>query len=424
MTTRLAILPYGPSDSCVALRDELRRRYEGNNQVRVVLLKTQNSAFRGRTDDIIINYGNRSAPTELFGSARVINPQSALNSAANKLNALNTMQGHGISTIPFTTDAAVARNWVDEGSVVYQRGTLNGHSGEGITVITRDNRSALGNAPLYTKGITGRRREWRVHVFDGVITHVQVKRRRNGYQDDPNYRDDVRNHHTGWIYATENINPSQAVLRNAVMAVSSMGLTFGAVDVISLGEDAWVLEVNTAAGLQAETTMNAFATAIEVKVDQLTGGRDGLTHMTSFPVDLTVMADEEEDPAVVLAGDEGVADSSRTPQRVFREALQEATPIPAPPARPRSTTVTPASPQMADSSHGATVTAGDQTLEDGYYICTYRTLGGSVMDNVIVWVSNNRAYRTGWNMPLPRNEVSNFRRMTSVTTSNGSTLNI
>lgn len=418
MTTRLAILPYGPSDSCVALRDELRRRFEGNNQVRVVLLKTQNSAFRGRNDDIIINYGNRSAPTELFGSARVINTQTALNSAANKLNALNTMQGHGISTIPFTTDAAVARNWVDEGSVVYQRGTLNGHSGEGITVITRDNRSALGNAPLYTKGITGRRREWRVHVFDGIITHVQVKRRRNGYQDDPNYRDDVRNHHTGWIYATENINPSQAVLRNAVLAVSSMGLTFGAVDVISLGEDAWVLEVNTAAGLQAETTMNAFATALQVKVDQLTGGRDGLTHMTPFPVDLSVMAEEdeaEEETAVDEFNELLTRDSGRSAQRAFREALEEA---------PRSTTVTPAAPQMALSRHGARAVDGSQTLEDGYYICTYRTLGGSILDNVIVWVANNRAYRTGWNMPIPRNEVSNFRRMSSVTMSNGNTVNV
>lgn len=390
MTTRIAILPYGPSDSCTALRNALQQSFLDNSAVNIRKLRSDDSsAFRGRAGDIIINYGNRSAPAERFGAAHVLNPQSALNNAANKLNALNTMQQAGVSVIPFTTDPTVARGWAAGGQVVYRRAILNGHSGEGITVLTSDNLSEIGNAPLYTRGIGGQRREWRVHVFDGVITHVQVKRRRNGYQTDPNYREDIRNHHTGWIYATENINPSQAVLRNAVRAVQAMGLTFGAVDVISHRDSAWVLEVNTAPGLQAETTMTAFVNAINVYVRNRLYNA-GLSYQSVYEV-------QEEEESEAPRDDEG----------------SETTPEPA--------TINPATfsrPQPQTNENGQVVGRPIANLEDGYYLADFTLASTENARNIIVWVSNGIVFRHGWNLGLERSVVSNFRKINSLNIDN------
>ncbi|MFW3388298.1 UNVERIFIED_CONTAM: hypothetical protein RF648_20120, partial [Kocuria sp. CPCC 205274] len=180
---------------------------------------------------------------------------------------------------------------MEAGDTVYARATLTGHSGEGITVHQRGEDGSvpvLPQNPLYTKAITGQRREWRVHIFKGVITYVQVKRRANGYQDNANYREDVRNHHTGWIYATENINPSDAVLRNAVAAVAALGLDFGAVDIISRRDEAWVLEVNTAPGLTG-TTLEIFTRNVVEFVNARLSGR-AATYTARFAVPAPVAA--------------------------------------------------------------------------------------------------------------------------------------
>lgn len=414
MTTRIAILPYGPSESCVALRNALQARFAGNNNFNVRLLRSSdNSVFRGRNGDIIINYGNRSAPAERFGTAHVINSQSALNNAANKLNALNTMSRAGVSVVPYTTDRTTAIGWSATGDMVYARTTLNGHSGEGIEVITQDNMGNMPVAPLYTKGITGQRREWRIHVFDGVITHVQVKRRRNGYAEDPNYREDVRNHSTGWIYATENINPSQAVLRNAVEAVRAMGLDFGAVDVISHRDNAWVLEVNTAAGLQADTTMTAFVNALDVYINNRTATTASQlrTYNVAFevqPLPPTAVPVVEEEPA----DDENFAIPA-APRTPLVEPVEAA---PAVQGRPEPQT----------SRNGRLVgleVAPDANLEDGYYIADLRMADGlTFASNVLVWVASRRVYRHGWNIAVNPNGVQNLRPISSVTTTNGTTI--
>lgn len=404
MTTRIGILPYGPSDSCVALRDALRAEFSGNRDVNVVLIRSSNSQFRGRASDIVLNYGNRSAGAEIFGAAHVINPQEALNNAANKRTAFNVMSRAGISTVPFTTERGVATEWANNGDVVYARTTLNGHSGEGIVVCDERN---MVDAPLYTKGITGQRREWRVHVFNGSITHVQVKRRRNGYQDDPNYREDVRNHSTGWIYATENINPSQAVLRNAVDAVAALGLDFGAVDIISRRDEAWVLEVNTAPGLQADTTMEAFVNAVSITINnQLAPTAAGIVAIPSLftvhrvaPTPIPdLRAEDEEAPAPES-------------QRDFRQAMQglETDPIAAAPARPRSSR---SNPEVQAQPRG--VAQASRPYEDGYYMATIRLVGGGVTaTDVVVWVTNNSVYRHGWNLPVATSDIIELTRINS-----------
>lgn len=412
MTARILVMPYGPSNSCIALRDALVQRLSGDRRFQQPrMMRREGSVFRGRTGDFIINYGNRSAPQEVFGAATVLNAQSALNNAANKLNALNVMTAAGVSTIPYTTRQSEAQAWVANGDVVYARTTLNGHSGEGIEVydgssdLTSPSRAdmvaGVVNAPLYTKGITGRRREWRVHVFKGVITHVQVKRRRNGYQEDPNYRDDVRNHHTGWIYSVENINPNAEVLRNAVLAVQAMGLDFGAVDIISNNESAWVLEVNTAPGLQAETTMTAYLNAFSEFILSTVEGRPAV-YNARFDVPAPQSLEERLDQ---LSEEPTDAEMEEIAGVAVRQSRQQTS---------APTSVSPAQPVELTGRGHTNASTRAESLSDGYYVVTTRTDNG-IQSNIIAWVSNGRIFRHGWNSAMDQDSVVRIgRRITQV----------
>lgn len=394
MTTRIRILPYGPSDSCVLLRDAIREYVSTNNvDANVFNLNSSGSAFRTRQSDVIINYGNRRYPESFFGQATVLNNLRALNQAANKLTALNTMSAAGISVINYTSDYAVATSWLSN-SVVYARATLTGHSGEGITVHLPGSTTDVmpSGLPLYTQGIQGPRREWRVHIFNGVITYVQKKIRRNGYREDPNYREDVRNHHTGWVYSNQfNDAPNDEVLRNAVKAVESLGLDFGAVDVISKGTDAWVLEVNTAPGLTG-TTLDTYMHNIVEYVKSLSGHTPDYRVAYQVPDDLPVEDGSEEAEAEEpdVAADENFAlDTAATPsnQEVVPEQMQMETLTVTPPA--------------------------GRTRPRGYYLADilHPYTENVISQNVVLFCSGTNLYRSGWNVQLDESLVRNVRRI-------------
>ena len=249
--SHIALLPYGPSESVTALRDSLREL--GHS---VVQMRREGSTFRPRQGQLIINYGNRNPDSIQHNinannrGAIFLNNSEAISLAVNKVNFFNSIPAE-IPHVEFTVSREQAQNWHDEGYRVYARTVLNGHSGEGIVII--DSEDDMVDAPLYTKGITAQRREFRVHVMKGKIVYVQQKKRREGAQELPEYSEKIRNHSTGWIYATSDIRPNQACLDAAVRIVSHLGLDFGAVDLITRRDDAWVLEVNTAPGLTGTT---------------------------------------------------------------------------------------------------------------------------------------------------------------------------
>ena len=398
MTSRIRILPYGPSDSCNALKEAIRS-YLSENRINASIqnLRSEGSIFRGRTGDLIINYGNRRYGTELFGSAEVLNKVEALNRAANKLTALNVMSADGVSTVEYTADLDVAMGW-HENSIVYARSTLTGHSGEGITVhVPQDGSVIQANQPLYTRGIQGQRREWRVHVFKGVITYVQKKIRRNGYREDPNYREDVRNHHTGWVYSNQFTDtPNDAVLFNAVKAVEAMGLDFGAVDVISRGTNAWVLEVNTAPGLSG-TTLETYQHNI---VELIKGMRsDGYVpqYREAYAVP------EHPDVIEVIDGEEPEPDVPEAP--VVTEAP---TTVTMPPVQAEGLTEVPRS----------GIAVGDMTR--GLYMADILHPSNAMVmaSNVVLFFCGRNFYRHGWNHPIPAGQITRTRRIASITDSN------
>lgn len=202
---------------------------------------------------VIINWGNSKFPnwwsTAMRRDVTVLNSPDAVAVASNKLSTFEVLKECNISIPEFTTDKAVATEWLenDEGKVVCRK-VLNGHSGRGI-VISKEV-DELVDAPLYTQYVK-KTHEFRVHVFHGrVIDYVQKKKRR-GFEDRNQY---VRSVDNGWVFCRENILVLPEVQQLALDAVNVLNLNFGAVDIIRGhdGED-YVLEVNTAIGLEGST---------------------------------------------------------------------------------------------------------------------------------------------------------------------------
>ncbi|QBQ76513.1 hypothetical protein PQC57_gp085 [Escherichia phage vB_EcoP_WFI101126] len=397
MTTRIRVLPYGPSDSVRELTSAINTKIqELRLNANVMSLVSEGSRYRSRVGDIVVNYGNRRYNDAFFGGATVLNSVVALNRAANKVAAFNALRLAEVKTVEYTTDRELALNW-NQNEIVYERGTLTGHSGEGITV--RLPREGIADAPLYTKGIQGPRREWRVHVFEGVITYVQKKIRRNGYRDLSTYREDIRNHHTGWVYSSNFQDaPPDQVLIQAHKAVSALGLNFGAVDLISKNTNAWVLEVNTAPGLTG-TTLETYTHNIVEFVKSFSGVEPDYRVAYELPVE------EVEEEFAESADDENFA---LTAEPVAEESSE---PVPE---------------TMQVEEQGLVITPiTRRNLRRGYYIANIKhpENGSTIASNVILFFCGRNFYRSGWNAPISDRQLGRVLQINSLTLNDGTVVN-
>lgn len=175
--------------------------------------------------------------------------------------------------VPFETDHISMTQRVLTDNVPYLARTLDrGSSGAGIEVITPElllQTQRIPRAQVYTRLIQ-KRREYRVHIgrdSGGVFRIIDVCRkiRRPGV-DDSN-RPLIWNHENDFIFVRTGVNTTTVphrVLQAAGNAVSTLGLDFGAVDIIvkrggPLSEaPVYVLEVNTAPGMEG-TTVQRYA---------------------------------------------------------------------------------------------------------------------------------------------------------------------
>jgi hypothetical protein len=87
-------------------------------------------------------------------------------------------------------------------------------------------------------------RQFRVHVIGGRTRVREVIPTDEGLRDQA-----VWNLGQGFIYNVPQTPPPTTVVPSAVAAVAALRLDFGAVDVVTTANEAWVLEVNTAPGL-------------------------------------------------------------------------------------------------------------------------------------------------------------------------------
>lgn len=212
------------------------------------VLKHRGSRYVPRNGDTIINWGSADTNNPLLRNA--LNKPAMVNRATNKLTAFQRMQAAGVRIPDFWTRREDIPNetFENRGKVVC-RTTLSGHSGVGIVIAS--NRNQLVNAPLYTKYVK-KQDEYRIHVCRTSIISVQRKALRNGW---PNPNHQIRNLAGGYVYVRDGVNPPEDVRRQALAAIAALGLDFGAVDVIwnNREQRAYVLEVNTAPGLEGTT---------------------------------------------------------------------------------------------------------------------------------------------------------------------------
>jgi hypothetical protein len=114
---------------------------------------------------------------------------------------------------------------------------------------------------MYTKAVDSQG-EYRVHVMRGEVIDYAKKLRR--VDDEPTQEElDVRSHDNGWVFVRGNLRRIPRVEKLAQDAVEALGLDFGSVDIcMDKDGDIFVLEVNTACGLE-ETTLSNYISGIQ-----------------------------------------------------------------------------------------------------------------------------------------------------------------
>lgn len=205
---------------------------------------------RLKRDVLLVNWG-RSDLSVRGSPFKVLNPADKIILATNKLQCLNRLAEAGVERVQHTTSQDVVRQWLrEEGVVVYGRKLLNASQGAGIVIIKTP--AELVHCPLYTKGIL-KAHEYRVHVFGDKVLDVTKKRRRN----EVDRSDYIKNLANGWVYCRNDIEIPDNLVECAKKAIRALGLDFGAVDILYRKGVPYVLEINTAPGLQG-TTLNKY----------------------------------------------------------------------------------------------------------------------------------------------------------------------
>lgn len=240
------IYPYNPaSGSARALAEALGIRR----------LKHNTDRYRRPQRDLIINWGASEFQPNLTGQ-EVWNHANRTAIATNKLEFFRTLEGSEyVRTVPFTTDRQVASTW----EKCVARTLLRGSEGRGI--IVSESSTPPVQAPLYTKYIP-KQREFRVHVAFGSVVDSQ---RKIADPNNPPTNFDLRNHDNGFLFARNSGTPTGDSCRMAIDTLRLLGLDFGAVDLIENKKGTWILEVNTAPGLEGQT-LETYRNAFEQKI--------------------------------------------------------------------------------------------------------------------------------------------------------------
>lgn len=245
--TRYRVLPYKQGSRSAKLLSETL----GGK-----VLKLEGSKYKRKPDDVVINWGNsggvlKNRPVPTHG-----NDPFWVGVGSNKLTFFQRMAEEHADIIP--------RFWTDKADIpleafpVVCRTVLNGHSGQGIVIANTPEEAP--EAPLYTQYIK-KKGEYRVHVVKGRVIFVQRKARKLDVAE-PDWR--VRNLAGGFVFCLAELEEvPESVLEQSIITVETLGLDFGACDVIwnEHEQKSYVLEVNCAPGLEprsAEFYANAF----------------------------------------------------------------------------------------------------------------------------------------------------------------------
>ena len=212
-------------------------------------LKRSGGSYSG--DATIINWGSSTLPDEAkWKNNQIINIPSAVALAANKRDCFSALRGK-VPIPNFTFDKREAVAMIEAGHIVFCRTKLTAHSGDGIVIAKTVDE--LVDAPLYTQYVKAAH-EFRIHV--PPIRSFNCFCQKKVVPKETEAKDKmVKNHSNGYVFASDNIDAPNSVRAFAIEAINSLGLDFGAVDILYNGRSgaAHILEINTAPGITGRT---------------------------------------------------------------------------------------------------------------------------------------------------------------------------
>lgn len=263
------MIPMGHSDMPQIYMYMFSMKSAGGLDVKKALgcqqIRHTESTFKGSPDKVVINWGCGSQLPKEVLKCNIINKPEAIYNAIDKREFLRLCTDAGVRTVPWTLTRREGSLWITQGAIVYCRTRLEGRQGQGIVIATHS--QELVEARLYTKGISCDR-EYRVHVCDGEVIAVHRKVQDGETPENTNTHA-IRNTENGWVFRRVTIYPKD-ITTQAIPAIKAAGLDFGVVDVLYDGTQAYVLEANTAPGIDTmEWTCEQYAKALKKLANKL-----------------------------------------------------------------------------------------------------------------------------------------------------------
>lgn len=228
------------------------RSYVTGKELREALYAIRKKTNRKAKCDLFIRWGT----TEQFDFIRYkkeLNTRESVLRTTNKLDMLQTLSNSGISTIEFSSDVALLNTLADHTGNVYIRNR------QGVVRYGNDY-NALTDL-YYSRPIRFKRREYRVHVFNGKVLGAYEKvplslaegQARNFDTLPRLFKSDTCKFTRCDLTIDENgLQPrvNEEAQRLCINAVNSLGLLFGGVDLVrDKHGNFFVVEVNSAPGL-------------------------------------------------------------------------------------------------------------------------------------------------------------------------------
>lgn len=225
---------------------------------------------------LVINYGRGDRPIWWRDDLRILNHWDAVRNSANKVYSFEFLDDSGVQVMDWTTDYEQAVDWIDEGSRVFARKTVNGKKGQGIVIAsTLKELLTVARAPLFTKAYE-KKHEFRVFVAGGKVIDLVQKRKMTpekfaqaGRFDEIDM--DLRNYRRGWVFAHETqLGPKgrKYIDKLALDAMKAVGLDYGAVDILyKAHNDMVVCETNSAPAMRGKTTWGVFKKYFEAQYE-------------------------------------------------------------------------------------------------------------------------------------------------------------
>lgn len=224
----------------------------------------------------LINWGSSKGNMDFPLAKRVLNPTSKTKKVSDKLSFFQMCResADGPRVPPFweTPEEALAAMGEHPQWVILGR---NRHGSCGMDIKFFSEEPDNWNASDFFVKYIPKKDEYRIHVFkypDGYKVLTQQRKALRSVDpislepiDRSNVNFKIRNHRNGFIFQRNDIAVPDDAVQQAIKALQVSGLDFGAVDVIwnEKQQKAYVLEINTAPGLEG-TTVKEYAEAFRV----------------------------------------------------------------------------------------------------------------------------------------------------------------